>query len=311
VIQAGLEELDPALAAVFAAFEGTADEMAEFANVLLTVHDLTLAIPTELRETLIAALDGTVEMSEQVIAFAAAYSLLQDVMNRDPVEDALNAIAEASDSAYTALMKQADAFGELITAYDGSTEASTEIAEATAAYYASLVNVIAGIRQLGQSIEQMFAGTIEDMTLETLTDDEKKLYYQGQIAGLYSQLSGATDPAEIERITRQINDYMRAAFGLLTPDEQVNLLQQYADYARQVSELAQERLVLAEGGAQARADALFLQLRDVMTSAANDFAKAALDQKSAATEAKSAANTMLQAANTPLVIVIPERPVNA
>lgn len=311
VISAGLAEIDPALQRVFDAFEGTADEMAEFANVLLTVHDLTQSIPEDLRETLIGALDGTVEMSEQVVAFAAAYSVLQEVLNSDPVADALEAIADASGSAYEALSRQADAFGELIAAYDGTAEASQEIAEATAGYYNALVSVIAGIRQLGASIESMFGQTIEDLTLETMTDDEKKVFYQSRISDLYGQLAGATDPAEIERISRQINEYMRAAFGLLSPDEQTNLLQQYADYARQVNDLAQERLQLAEDAAQARADALFLQLRDVMTAAANDFRTAAGDQKAAAADQRAAASTMLQAANTPIVIVSTDSPVNA
>lgn len=311
VISAAFGELDPALQAVFDGFEGTADEMSKFANVLLTVHDLTKDIPTDLRATLIAALDGTEAVSEQVVAFAQAYATLQAVMNRDPVEDALTAIANASDSAYVKLGRTADAFEALIEAYDGSADASKEIAQATADYYNALVNVIAGIRSLRTSIEEMFNKTIEDFSLETMTDDEKKIYYQQRVADLRLQLGTATDPAEIERLSQQINAYMREAFGLLTPDEQRATLDQWIEYARQVNELAQERLQLAEAAAQARADELFTNLREVLTAAANDFKAASADQKVAAATAKLAADTLLQAARTPLEIVIPENTVNA
>ena len=304
VISTAFGELDPALQAVFDAFKGTADEAAEFANVLLTVHDLTEAIPTDLRETLIAALDGTAEMSEQVIAFAGAYVTLQEVMNRDPLEDALNAIAAASDSAYVALMKQADAFEELIDAYDGSAAASEEIAQATVDYYNALVNVIAGIRQLRTSIGEMFDKTIEDMMLETMSDADKGTYYANQIDLLSSQLSTATDPAEIERITSQINEYMRAAFGLLTPEEQVQMLDQYTSFAREIAALADERLLAAEEAAQARADALFAQLRSVLEGAANDMKVAGADMKQGGADTKSAANTLLAAVRTPITVVI-------
>lgn len=310
VISESFAVLDPQLQAVFDAFDGAADEMAEFANVLLTVHDLTENIPTSLRETLISALDGTEEVSEQVIAFATAYGTLQEVMNRDPVEDALDGLARANASAYESLQMTADAFGELIEAYDGSAEASLEIAEATAAYYNQLVQVIAGIRQLGQSIDAMFGGTIEDLTLQTLDDDQKKQYYQNQIALLYGQLGTAVDPAEIDRITKQINEYMRAAFGLLTPDEQTSLLSQYTDFARQVNELAQQRLVLAEAQAQRQADLLFTTLRSVMEKVAADMAKAAADQKAAAATMQQAANTIQDAANTPQVVTLGDPTVN-
>lgn len=310
VISAGFAELDPLLQRQFDLFKGTADEMANFANVLLTVHDLTENIPTGLRETLIAALDGTQEISDQVIAVASAYSILQDVMNRDPLEDALDGIAQATESAWMGLRRTADAFGELIEAYDGSTEASKEIAQATAAYYQQLVQVIAGIRQLGQSIDAMFGGTIEELTLQTLDDQGRKQYYQDQIASLYSQLGVAVDPADVDRITRQINEYMRAAFGLLTPDEQRDLLGQYVDFARQVNELAQERLVVAEAQAQRQADQLFATLRQVMTEAANEFKQAASDQKSAAADQKSAAALQVRAAQTPITVIVPTAAVN-
>lgn len=311
VISAAFGELDPALQAVFDGFKGTADEMSKFANVLLQVHDLTKNVPTDLRATLIAALNGTQEMSDKVVGLATAYATLQEAMNRDPVEDALTAIANASDSAYVKLMKQADAYEALIAAYDGSAEASKEITQATVDYYNSLVNVIAGIRSLRTSIEEMFNKTIEDFSLETMTDDEKKIYFQQRVADLYSQLSVATDPAEIDRLSQQINEYMRAAFGLLTPEEQRATLDQWVQYAREVNELAQERLQLAEDAAQARADELFTNLREVLTAAANDFKTASADQKSAATTMKVAADTLLQAARTPLEIVIPENTVNA
>jgi hypothetical protein len=297
VISTAFGELDPALQAVFDGFKGTADEAAEFANVLLAVHDLTKTIPTDLRETLIAALDGTAETSEQVIAFAGAYLTLQEVMNRDPLEDALTAIADASDSAYVSLMQQADAFEELIEAYDGSAAASEEIAQATVDYYNALVNVIAGIRQLRASIGEMFDRTIEEMMLETMSDDGKKDYFANQIDLLAAQLETATDPAEIERLTSQINEYIRASFGLLTPDEQVRMLDQYTAYAREIAALADERLAAAEEAAQARADALLTQLRSVLETAANDMRSAGADMKLAAT-------TLLAAARTPITVVL-------
>ena len=306
VISAGLEELDPKLAAVFNAFKGTADEMGEFANVLLVLHDITKNIPSDLRDTLIAALDGTVEMSGQVLALAAAYVTLQEAMNRDPLEDALDAIARAGRSAYETLDAMADGFEDLIIAFDGSEEASKGIAQATVDYYNALVNVIAGIEQLRTSIASMFDATIEDMTLQTLDDGGKKKFYQDRISQLYGDLGAASDPADIERITKQINEYMRAAFGLLTPEEQQGLLSQYVEFARQVQDLADQRLAEAEAAAQARADQLFTQLRDALAGAAASMMQAGATMKSAAGDMKDAASQSLAAARQPIVVEIPD-----
>ncbi|MCE7877156.1 MAG: hypothetical protein DYH14_07480 [Betaproteobacteria bacterium PRO3] len=259
----------------------------------------------------VAAATASSEEIDQIFQMAAAMKTVTDVLAKNPLDDALEAIATAGQSAYASLGDTADAFEDLIASYDGTTEASKQIEVATVSYYNALVNVIAGIEQLRRSIDAMFGDTIRDLTMQTLDDEGKKRYYQEQVSLLYGQLQGATDPAEIQRITGQINEYMRAAFGLLSPEEQQGLLQQYIDFARQVQTLADQRLAEAEAVAQARADQLFTQLREVLAGAAGDMKAAGQDMKSAAADMKAAGALDLQAAREPLVIQLPEPAVNA
>lgn len=259
----------------------------------------------------VAAATASSEEIDQIFQMAAAMKTVTDVLAKNPLDDALEAIATAGQSAYASLGDTADAFEDLIASYDGTTEASKQIEEATVSYYNALVNVIAGIEQLRRSIDTMFGDTIRDLTMQTLDDEGKKRYYQEQVSLLYGQLQGATDPAEVQRITSQINEYMRAAFGLLSPEEQQGLLQQYIDFARQVQTLADQRLAEAEAVAQARADQLFTQLREVLAGAAGDMKAAGQDMKSAAADMKAAGALDLQAAREPLVIQLPEPAVNA
>lgn len=259
----------------------------------------------------VSAATASTDTIDNVLQLAAALRTVTAVLDADPLDDALDAIARAGQSAYSALADTAGAFEDLIHAYDGTTDASKAIEEATVGYYNALVSVVAGIEQLRTSIGSMFDDTIRDLMLQTLDDSGKKRYYQDQISQLYGQLGTATDPADVDRITKQINEYMRAAFGLLTPEEQHGLLQQYIDFANQVQGLADQRLQAAEEQAQARADQLFTQLRETLTGAANDMKAAAAQQASAASAMQSAAQTMQAAAHTPTTIVMQSPVVNA
>ena len=70
VATAGLQILDPALAAAEQAFSGTADQVATFTNTLLSLYDVTKNLPDAVRANIDSALDGTQETADKALAFA-------------------------------------------------------------------------------------------------------------------------------------------------------------------------------------------------------------------------------------------------
>ncbi len=78
VVVAAFEVLDPALAKVARGFTGTADEIAQFSNVLLAVHDAAQGLDATVRANVLGALDSTVDTANKVLAFVNVLQLFGD-----------------------------------------------------------------------------------------------------------------------------------------------------------------------------------------------------------------------------------------
>lgn len=264
VISAAFDELDPALAAIVRGFEGTADEVTELANGLLVFHDVAARLPDTIRNGLTAALDETAETIERLTAIAGAYVTLQEVLNSDPMEDAAEAIRRATQGTFDAFIEQSDALDELIANFDGSAEAATQLANATAEYYQSQVRLLAQLEQLRDSVSNVFADTARNIQLSILDRDGQLDFLADESDAILAQLNATTDPEQIQRLVEQLNQNLNQSFGLLSPEEQQRRAQEYLDYIEQANRAAQERITLLQEEAQQRAVDSETRLRSML-----------------------------------------------
>lgn len=238
----------------------------------------------------------TTELADSLLTFAVAYSNLYDVFNANPMDDALEMIADAARGAQAALEKQGEALLDLLDTYDGTGEATTALAAATKGYYANVVALIAQMEQLKTTIRDMFAGSIKQYTFAKLDTAGKYDYLKDEAAALTAQLATTTDAAMIDRLTKQIDADMREAFGLLSPEQQAAQADAFIMGAREVNEIAQQQLTAAQEKAQTAMDAILTAIKTAIDAAAEKFSAAAAEVSAGGQDIQDAADTLASAA---------------
>lgn len=244
---------------------------------------------------------ATSDVIDNTIAFAEAIHGLNEILKRDPVADAMEAVTRATEGSYAALMRSGDAMRDLVANYDGSTEATQQLATATAAYYQQQVALLVQIEQVRQAVEAMFGDTIRTLTLTTLDDPGKYNFLMNEANSLMDQLATETDPDKIRALSQRINQDILDAFGLLSPEDQVSMLGQFTTYAQSVSDAVSTRLSQIGDDARATVNDVLGLVKDAFQQAVNDFVAAASTQQ-------TAADTQLAASQTPLVVEVQIQP---
>jgi hypothetical protein len=301
VASIAFNQLDPAFATLVDKFQGTNEETAKYIASLVVLHDQLEKLPAGLRDNLVAALDGTQTAIENVTKVAVAFGVVQDVLNANPLDDALKIIGAEARGAYGALMDAGTSIRGLIDKFDNTADSATNLANATLAYYNAQVQLLAQLERVRNAItgpQGMFANTERDLRLSTLDNTGKYNFYSNEISTLRGQLATATDPAQIQAIAARINDDITAAFGLLDPAQQRQMLDAFVGpngLTAQVATQVNARLTNVETDVQTSVADVLGEVRDTLKQFAVDMAASAHTQQ-------SAADTNLAAAHTPLVV---------
>jgi hypothetical protein len=238
---------------------------------------------------------------ERVVALASAFKQLQEVVSRDPLDDAMAAIEQASKGAYEAMVDQAAALREMLTSFDGSLEATQQLTSATQGYYQAQVQLLVQIEQIRRATSSMFGDTVRSLQLTVLDNEGKYGFLQAEAEQLRQQLMSTNDPETIRAIAERINADIQQAFGLLDPEQQRALLDQFVAGTREIDALTQERLAAVR-------DDLATSARDVFAEINTRLEQVAAQLNQAGTTQQQAADTQLVAARTPSTIVVELRP---
>lgn len=190
--------------------------------------------------------------------------------------------------------------------YDGSEAAQQRIAQAMQARYQTELQLVQAIAEALNGIKGLANDTIRSMTLQTLTPEQKYLFYDAEIVRARAQLAAATDPAEIASLTQTMINDVNAAFNLLSPAEQIARLNEFTARIETIRAEAQARLEAT--GATLSADHVSLpdsiktaietsmqKIVESMNTAADGMGDAANAMKAGGTAAKEAAAAQMDA----------------
>ena len=138
---------------------------------------------------------------------------LRAFMDRSPMQVFADDMAEVRDS-----IDLVTVGWENMSLQDRAREAQ----EIGVLFQGALQNTLAMLGQIDQarqSINTGFDRMLEDLRLENMTDYGKQRFFSGRVGTLTGELAGATDPAEIARITAEIQNYIQSLRGLVDLDE--------------------------------------------------------------------------------------------
>lgn len=271
-------------------------------------------LPNEIARILdsVSAATASAEAIDNVVALAAAFQdLVKFIDEADLSKDVAEVLAAARRSSVEQLSYLGSELRRLGDEYDGTVEATQRLTNATGEYYSALVQTLAQVEQLRQNLSDMFGGTRENLILQTLDDPQRYDYYQMMAARARDQLQTASSPEEVERLSRQIDQYINAAFALLTPEEQRAALAEQLRLLDEVRAEADARLVDISETIQTAGEETLASIRTLLSefvanlASSSDASKRAADSNvESANTNREAAEVNLRAAQTPLVIRI-------
>lgn len=276
--------VEPTKALTAAEKAALADAQAYLDRLTAIVADVS-QVPNEMMAGLLAALGKNSVLDERVdeiaktmVAFSAASKKLYEQLARDPKAEAVLSIARANETQMQTARRLAGELRGLVAGYDGSAAATDALTAATAAYADAQRDLLVQIDQVSKAAHNMFADSIQSIILAGYTDEQKRQYYLDQAAQLEKLLAETTDPAQIDRLSRLINDDLMAAFNLLSPDEQRASQDQYIRLLQQAEALTKAQLDAANEAALTNEDSAAA----VMTIVQDALEAAAAKQKEAA-----------------------------
>lgn len=309
---------------------------------LKVLVDQVSALPVDMANGLLAALGVDPALDAKIAAFAASFKEFSDAatalhaaIERNPGKEAADQIAAATETTFQSVGRLRGSLEDALSAYDGTTASTKLLTDATNAYVDAQVAALVQIIQVRDGLAGLFGDTIRNMDLALMSADQQKQFYINEALQAQALLANATDPAEIDRLTRLINNDLTAAFQLMDPDEQ----RAQHDYLRGILDTAQTtantQLDLAQQAVEdagenatdilGRIDTAVSAAADKQAQAALDLIAAASAMRDAAEAAKAAAeaqaaaatntataagtmntaaNTMDKAANTPINVQI-------
>lgn len=298
----------------------------QHADELNQIVELIAAVPRAMRQKLSDSLGVSDELDARIAAFAEAFAAfaeaskgLQDQLDRDPNAEALAAVADAHASMYTRALRSRDALRDALAAFDGTTEGVQELTQATQDYIDAQRDALIEIQNMKAGLHDMFADSARALDLALMTDDEQKQFLIDEALAAQRALASATDPGEIDRLSRIINEDLMAAFRLMSPEEQ----QAQHDYLRHILEAANataqaqlnaanaaintanqsaQQLMTNVQNALNTATQKQLDAAQILVNAANEMKEAARLANEASDKQNTAADTNLEAAKTPVVI---------
>jgi TP901 family phage tail tape measure protein len=267
------------------------DQAVFFDRLFDALTESSVGLDAALKDMLVS-FDGT---TEEMLEFAGALVAIREYTSADLMTDALDQIEQAGRSTWQTWQAGNTELRELADNFDGSLASATDLANASANMYALELNLIGQIQGLLVSTNAMFGNSIEQIMLSNMDAAQQYDYWRAEVDRDYAALLAATDPAEIARLSGEINQGVNNSYGLLDEDQQAALAPEFIAYLEGADALTTERLNASQDAIVATHADLTTAIENVMTAVADKMMEAAELNF-------AAAQTSLAAAQTPVTL---------
>lgn len=249
------------------------EEIPRMQLALLSVAD---GIPTLVKQIIsgVDLIDASAEQIAGTLTHLGDVGTLMDYTNANPVTDVMKAIETQAGGLWGAYNKAETAQNALIASYDGSAAATATLAASTTARYQQELALIGQIQNAMAATHDKYASSIDAVRMSVMSEDEKYKYLRSQTDTIYDQLSKATDPAQIEKLSNKLNDTTMQAWNVLTPEQRQEHASEFEQYLLQGDQKTQERLQAAQDKIVENHNAMATAIKTAMDKAAADMAAA-------------------------------------
>lgn len=258
------------------AFLGEVQVTADTIDAVVQAAAVMMKLPEDLQTAFVDAIKIDPSMLEKLSAFNAAFVDLQagldagDKLIADFASGILG-VADASDTTYGKAALLLESLQGLSDAYDGSTEQTAALAKGTDAYVQALGAALLEIQQIRTGLATMFGDSIANIKLAALTEAQRADFLKREALNNIELLKQTTDPRQIEKLSKIVNDDLMKVFNMLSPEEQRRQQQWFIDRLTEAGNLADAQLIASGNallGEQEDGRTILATIRDQLTAAA-------------------------------------------
>lgn len=213
------------------------DEIEDMLKWMVEMNDAA-AIAAETFEGIALLIESFEGAPTAMQEYATNLIAIGVAMNESPMTVYSNAVAEANKSITSSAFAAGRELAVLINQYDGSAEATAELAAATLSYKNLAVAAAAAISQAMEAVDAIIGSAIEGITLQLMTEDQQIKYLLDQAKELQASLASMDDPAQIASTVAQISELVAQAFQLMTPEQQQEMGQTLIDFLAETGDIA-------------------------------------------------------------------------
>lgn len=238
----------------------------------------------------------------RVAEFAAALATVDFYSSGKALEAYRAALENADQTAWDVLTAEHARVQGLVASYDGSVDATVELAAELANLGAAAIQVAADIRAAVAQFNQASMSFEEQIRMDQMTAEEQYDYLREQAEQHAQNALSEDDPYRAAEEARLALEYAQAAYNALSEEERQEVGDDYLAaieaFREEYNAAQQERIDDIEGAADPERDgSLAAQVQDALAAAAEQFRQGAEAQQASAEEMGAAAKDVAEAAS--------------
>lgn len=232
---------------------------------------------------------------EEIATRLLAFKDIENYIDSDLLADQALLLAEAQKTLRDRFEESVGTTYRLAQAYDGSTEATTQLSSALQGRYQLELQYLNQISAVQQGLNDTIQGSIESIRLSVMDTAQQYDYFSNQAEALASSLANMVDPTEINQVVQEINSLTNQAYGLLGGDQKADVSGEFVDFLEGVLDQATGQLDAERDRAATESE----YLRNAMVEAmAVGSERMAQRLEAAAAQQQQAADTLAGGAST-------------
>jgi TP901 family phage tail tape measure protein len=232
------KDMSSSMRELLLSFDGTSMELLAFTDVMMQLRDPSEEVSSVLSE-MILGFEGT---NEQLLEFAVGMAQLEKMLETNAattaIEDYATAMENAGRTMTTVYNEQVNSVATLITEFDGSAAAATELASEFGNMKIMAYELVTALLAAKDAIADLTGSSANRLRESVMTDEELYTKWNLERTALEASLAGMTDPEEISNTVGAIVDLTNKMFNILPEDEQIANAESFATYIEGIGETA-------------------------------------------------------------------------
>jgi hypothetical protein len=251
---------------------------------------------------------GTVtqEQLNRMIKFSEALIVIQNSVNADILGDVATVEAKAHMTAIDNYKASAVALQEMSLQYDGSEQATYDLAAATSQFHAMAIQLIVAIDNVSEAFHKTIETSKRQVEMTGLEAEAKRNFLQSEIDRLLIELGAETDPAKIKDIGDRINSDILELFNSLTGEEQLVQKSHYLEWLDAIEAKVNARLdtlrQVVAGEGEFSYSTIMQTVGEQLNAAGDKITASARDMQTAADTMNTAASSFRAGTNVTITV---------